>query len=136
MANPILTLIAIALVGSIGAAGVMLHVANTTPGTITVSGKVVAVEWNPHFNVAVEFTLYNKTSNTNYSVELGPPWYWAEHKLPATKVGDTVKVQGVIEDHDLEAWTIWINGGNAIVLRTGGMPPWAQERSGQTQTTE
>ena len=136
MANPILALLAIALVGSVGAAGVMLQPADTSPGTMTVTGKVVAVEWNPHFNVTVEFTLYNKTSDTNYTVELGPPWYWAEHKIPAIKVNDTVKVEGVLEDHEIEAWTIWINGGSAIVLRTGDMPPWAQERSGQTPPSE
>jgi len=136
MANPILALLAIALVGSVGAAGVMLHAADTSPGTITVTGKVVAVEWNPHFNVSVEFELYNSTSNATYHVEVGPPWYWAEHALPAIKVNDTVKVQGVLEGSELEAWTIWINGGSAIVLRTGEMPPWAQERSGHTPDTE
>ncbi len=136
MANPILALLAIVAIGGVGAAGVMLHAADTNPATMTVTGKVVAVEWNPHFNVTVEFELYNSTSNTTTHVELGPPWYWAEHHLPAIKVNDTVKVQGVMDDKELEAWTIWINGGNAIVLRTGEMPPWAQERSGQTPGTE
>jgi len=27
---------------------------------------------------------------------------------------------------------VWINGGNSVVLRTGEIPPWAKERSGQT----
>ncbi len=135
MASTVLALLAVVLVGSVGA-GVMLHAADTNSATITVTGKVVAVEWNPHYNVTVEFSLYNSTDNTTYHVELGPPWYWAEQKYPAIKVNDTVKVQGVMEDNELEAWTIWINGGSAIVLRTGEMPPWAQEKSSQTPDTD
>ncbi len=132
MVNPILALVAVVLVSGVGAAGVLLHPADASSATVTVTGKVVAVEWNPHYNVTVAFRMTNGTSNSTLEVELGPPWYWAEHKLPTIKVNDTVKVQGVLEDHELEAWTIWINGGDAIVLRTGEMPAWAEERSGQT----
>ena len=48
-------------------------------------------------------------------------------------MNDTLKVEGTVDDgHEIEAFTVWINGGNAIVLRTGEMPPWAEERSGHT----
>ena len=62
MANPILALVAVVLVSGVGAAGVLLHASDATSGTITVTGKVVAVEWNPHFNVTVEFTMTNGSS--------------------------------------------------------------------------
>src|SRR5207253_3526390 len=99
---------------------------------VTVEGTVTAVDWNPHFNESVELTL-TAANGTNYSVELAPPWWWAEQKFTTIHVNDTLKIQGVLDDgHEIQAFTVWVNGGNAIVLRTGEMPPWAQERSGHT----
>lgn len=46
-----------------------------------------------------------------------------------------MSVKGVFDDNgttDLEAWSISINGGAWITLRTGDMPAWAKEKSGQT----
>lgn len=133
MSHALLALAAFALVASVGA-GVALHAAdNDAPALITVEGKVTSVEWNPRWNVSVEFTLEaNDTSATIYYVELGPPWWWAVHSVPTIKVNDTIKVQGELEGQSIEAFTIWVNGGSAIVIRDVGMPPWAQERSGQT----
>ncbi len=133
MTHAALVLVALALVGSAGAAGVVLHTLDAQPNVVTLSGKVAAVDWNPHFSVAVGFELKNGTSTTN--VSLAPPWYWAEHNYPAIKVNDSVSVKGVPEDNstsEFEAWSISINGGAWITLRTGAMPAWAQERSGQT----
>ncbi len=133
MSSALYVVLAMAVVSAAGA-GVILHAAETeSPNLVTVEGTVTAVEWNPHFNVSVELTL-TTASGTNYSVELAPPWWWAEQHLPTIHVNDTLKVQGATDEgNDLEAWTVWINGGSAIVLRTGEMPPWAQERSGETE---
>ncbi len=133
MAHAALVLVALALVGSAGVAGVVLHASDAPASLVTVSGKVTAVDWNPHFNASVEFDLKNATST--FHVELAPPWYWAEQKYPVIKVNDTVSVKGVFDDNsttDLEAWSISINGGAWITLRTGDMPAWAQEKSGQS----
>lgn len=132
MANPLYAVLALVLVTSVGA-GVALHAmeSESPENLVTVEGKVTAVEWNPHFNVSAEVTL--TANGTNYSVELAPPWWLAEQHFPAIHVNDTLKVTGVLDDeHQIEAFTVWINGGNAIVLRTGEMPPWAEERSGHT----
>src|SRR5207249_710828 len=51
---------------------------------------VTAVEWNPQFNVSVELTL-TAANGTNYSVELAPPWWWAEQHFPTIHVNDTLK---------------------------------------------
>lgn len=133
MAHAALVLVALALVGSAGAAGFALHAMDASPNLVTVSGTVTSVGWNPHFNTSVEFNLTN--GNGTYQVHTAPPWYWAEHNYPAIKVNDTVSVKGVFEDNsttDLEAWSISINGGAWITLRTGDMPAWAQEKSGQS----
>ncbi len=133
MSNAVYAVLALALVTSVGA-GVALHAMDTESPEhlVTVEGTVTAVEWNPHFNVSVEVTL-TAANGTNYSVELAPPWWWAEQHLPTIQVNDTLKVEGTVDDgHEIEAFTVWINGGNAIVLRTGEMPPWAEERSGHT----
>src|SRR3989442_10564016 len=99
---------------------------------VVVEGTVTAVDWNPHFNESVELTL-TAANGTNYSVELAPPWWWAEQNFPTIHVNDTLKVEGVLDDgHEIQAFTVWINGGNAIVLPAGGMPPSAPERSGHT----
>ena len=133
MSNAVYAVLALALVTSVGA-GVALHAMDTESPEhlVTVEGTVTAVEWNPHFNVSVEVTL-TAANGTNYSVILAPPWWWAEQHLPTIQVNDTLKVEGTVDDgHEIEAFTVWINGGNAIVLRTGEMPPWAEERSGHT----
>jgi len=133
MSNAVYAVLALALVTSVGA-GVALHAMDTESPEhlVTVEGTVTAVEWNPHFNVSVEVTL-TAANGTNYSVRLAPPWWWAEQHLPTIQVNDTLKVEGTVDDgHEIEAFTVWINGGNAIVLRTGEMPPWAEERSGHT----
>jgi len=133
MSNAVYAVLALALVTSVGA-GVALHAMDTESPEhlVTVEGTVTAVEWNPHFNVSVEVTL-TAANGTNYSVELAPPWWWAEQHLPTIQVNDTLKVEGTVDDgHEIEAFSVWINGGNAIVLRTGEMPPWAEERSGHT----
>lgn len=139
LTHALLAILAVALVSSVGA-GVALHAMDASSSNlITIQGKVVAVEWNPHWNATPEIRV--NANNTNYSVSLGPPWWWAEHKYPLIKVNDTVKVTGVIDNEanetanetaEITAWTISINGGAVITLRTGGMPAWAQERSGQT----
>jgi len=133
MSNAVYAVLALALVTSVGA-GVALHAMDTESPEhlVTVEGTVTAVEWNPHFNVSVEVTL-TAANGTNYSVRLAPPWWWAEQHLPTIQVNDTLKVEGTVDDgHEIEAFTVSINGGNAIVLRTGEMPPWAEERSGHT----
>ncbi len=133
MAHAALVLVALALVGSAGAAGFALHTMDASPSLVTVSGTVSSVDWNPHFNASVGFNLTNGTSTIH--VDLAPPWYWAEHNYPAIKVNDTASVKGVFDDNsttDLEAWSVSINGGSWITLRTGDMPAWAQEKSGQT----
>ena len=133
MSNAVYAVLALALVTSVGA-GVALHAMDTESpeDLVTVEGTVTAVEWNPHFNVSVEVTL-TAANGTNYSVRLAPPWWWAEQHLPTIQVNDTLKVEGTVDDgHEIEAFTVWINGGNAIVLGTGEMPPWAEERSGHT----
>ncbi len=134
MAHAALALVVLALVGTAGAAGLAMHTMDSgSQNLVTVSGKVTSVDWNPHFNVSTEFNLTSGTKT--YQVELGPPWYWAEQHYPAIKVNDTVSVKGVFDDNsttDLEAWSISINGGAWITLRTGDMPAWAQEKSGQS----
>lgn len=133
MSHAALVLVALALVGSAGAAGFAIHAMDASPNLVMLSGKVTSVEWNPHFDVSVGFNLTNATSTVHVSV--GPPWYWAEHSYPAIKVNESVSVKGVYEDNstsEFEAWSISINGGAWITLRTGEMPAWAQERSGQS----
>ena len=134
MAHAALALVVLALVGTAGAAGFAVHAMDSgSPSLVTVSGTVSSVDWHPHFNTSVEFNLTNGTNT--YHVELAPPWWWAEHNYTAVKVNDTVSVKGVFHDNsttDLEAWSISINAGATITLRTGDMPAWAQEKSGQS----
>src|SRR2546427_3293262 len=133
MSNALYAVLALALVTSVGA-GVAIHAMDTASPEplVTVEGMVTAVEWNPHFNVSVELTL-TAANGTNYSVELAPPWWWAEQHFPTIRVNDTLKVEGTLDDgREIEAFTVWINGGNAGVLRTGERPPWAGERSGHS----
>ncbi len=134
MAHPALALAVLALVGSAGAAGFAIHALDSgSVSLVTISGTVSSVDWNPHFNVSVEFNLTNGTKS--YQVEVGPPWYWAEHNYPAIKVNDSVSVKGLFDDNsttDFEAWSISINGSAWITLRTGDMPAWAEEKSGQS----
>src|SRR5438445_7600443 len=133
MSNAVYAVLALALVTSVGA-GVALHAMDTESleHLVTVEGTVTAVEWNPHFNESVEVTL-TAANGTNYSVELAPPWWWAEQKFTTIHVNDTLKVEGVLDDgHEIQAFTVWVNGGNAILLRTGRVPPSAEERAGHT----
>src|SRR3989442_419693 len=133
MSNALYAILAMALVTSVGA-GVAIHVmdSESPENLVTVEGTVTAVDWNPHFNESVELTL-TAANGTNYSVELAPPWWWAEQRFTTIHVNDTLKFEVTQKTaYEIQAFTVWINGGNAIVLRTGEMPPWAQERSGQT----
>lgn len=133
MAHAALVLVVLAVVGSAGAAGFAMNAMNASPSLVTVTGTVSSVEWNPHFNVSVGFNLTNATET--FHVTLGPPWYWAEHDYPAIKVGEPVSVKGILNDTALQAWSISVNNGPWITLRSGGMPAWAQEKSGQTPKT-
>ncbi len=133
MAHPALVLAVLAVVGAAGTAGLVIHAMDTSPSLVTVSGTVTSVDWNPHFNVDVGFNM--SSNGTMIHVDLAPPWYWAEHNYPAIKVNDSVSVKGVYDDNStasLEAWSISVNGGSWITLRTGDMPAWAQEKSGQS----
>src|SRR3989475_10381697 len=133
MSNALYAILAMALVTSVGA-GVAIHVmdSESPENLVTVEGTMTGGDWNPHFNESVELTL-TAANGRNYSAELAPPWWWAEQNFPTIHVNDTSKVEGVLDDgHEIQAFTVWINCGQSIVLRTGEMPPWAQERSGQT----
>lgn len=132
MSHAVYALLAVVLASSAGA-GIMLQDADVPSGLTTFEGKVVHVAWNPHFEVAVSFQVHNGTDDATYTVELGPPWWWAEVGLPQIEVNDTLKVEGVVhEGQYIEAYTIWINGGSPVVIREGGMPKWAQMKSGHT----
>ena len=123
-------LVALALVSSAGL-GVVLTSSDAPADLMTFEGKVTHVSWNPHFEVAVSYEISNASANETYTVDLGPPWWWAEVGLPEIKVNDTLKVEGVLdEDGHIEAYRIWINGGDPIVIRDGGKPAWAEVASG------
>src|SRR3989475_9992429 len=129
MSNVVCAVLALALVTSVGAV-VALHAMDTESREhlVTVEGTVTAVEWNPHFNESVEVTL-TAANGTNYSVELAPPWWWAEQHFPTIHVNDTLKVEGRLDDgHEIEAFTVWINGGKATRLRAGEVPRSGAER--------
>src|SRR2546422_8951255 len=131
MSNAVYAVLALALVTSVGA-GVAIHAMDTESPEplVTVEGTVTALEWNPHFNESVEVTL-TATNGTNYSVELAPPWWWAEQHFPTIHVNDTLKVEGRLDDgHEIEAFTVWINGGNADLLRACRVPASGQVRAG------
>src|SRR3989442_15054134 len=133
MSNALYAILAMALVTSVGA-GVAFHAmdSESPENLVTVEGTVTAVDWNPHFNESVELTL-TTANGTNYSVELAPPWWWAEQNFTTIHVNDTLKVQGALDDgHEIQAFTVWINGGDAILLPTREMPPRAPERSRPT----
>src|SRR3989449_7413305 len=124
MSNTLYAVLALALVTSVGA-GVALHAMDTESPEhlVTVEGTVTAVEWNPHFNVSVELTL-TAANGTNYSVELAPPWLWGEQHFPTIHVNDTLKVEGRLDDgHEIEAFTVWINGGYSGDLSAGQETP-------------
>src|SRR3989449_7398762 len=129
MSNALYAFLALALVTSVGA-GVAIHAMDTESPEplVTVEGMVTALEWNPHFNMSVELTL-TAANGTNYSVELAPPWWWAEQHFPTIHVNDTLKVEGRLDDgHEIQAFTVWINGGDARGLRRGGARPRAAGR--------
>src|SRR3989475_10454442 len=133
MSNALYAILAMALVTSVGA-GVAIHVmdSESPENLVTVEGTVTAVDWNPHFNESAELTL-TEANGTNYSGELAPPWWWAEQNFPTIHVNDTLKVEGALDDgHEIQAFTVWINGGDAVVLRAGRRPPRAQGRSRPT----
>src|SRR2546427_5006304 len=134
MSNAVYAVLALALVTSVGA-GVALHAMDTESPEhlVTVEGTVTAVEWNPHFNESVEVTL-TAANGTNYSVELAPPWWWAEQHFPTIHVNDTLKVEGRLDDgHEIEAFTVWINGGGPHRGPAGERPPRAQGRCRPTR---
>src|SRR2546427_1569643 len=134
MSNAVYAVLALALVTSVGA-GVAIHAMDTESPEplVTVEGTVTALEWNPHFNESVEVTL-TATNGTNYSVELAPPWWWAEQHFPTIHVNDTLKVEGRLDDGDeIEAFTVWINGGDPLLFRPGGVPPGGEGRSGHNR---
>ncbi len=143
MPNALLAILAVALVSAVGA-GVAIHAMDASPQSLlTIEGNVTAVDVSTHWDAPVHIEV-RAANGTMYDVSLAPPWWWAEHKYPAIHVNDTVKVTGVRDDANetetndtgegigITAWTISINGGATIALRTGDMPAWAQERSGQT----
>src|SRR2546428_4363529 len=116
MSNVLYAILAMALVTSVGA-GVAIHAmdSESPENLVTVDGTVTAVDWNPHFNESVELTL-TTANGTNYSVDLAPPWWWAEQNFTTIHVNDTLKVQGVLDDgHEIQAFTVWINGGGPAV---------------------
>src|SRR3989475_11038116 len=130
MSNVLYAILAMALVTSVGA-GVAIHAmdSESPENLVTVEGTVTAVDWNPHFNESVELTL-TAANGTNYSVELAPPWWWAEQNFPTIHVNDTLKVEGALDDgHEIQAFTVWINGGEANVLPGRERAPRAQEPS-------
>src|SRR2546425_11447082 len=132
MSNALYAALAMALVTSVGA-GVAIHVmdSESPENLVTVEGTVTAVDWNPHFNESVELTL-TTANGTNYSVALAPPWWWAEQNFPTIHVNDTLKVEGTLDDgHEIEAFTVWINGGDASVPRAPGDATPRQGGSGQ-----
>src|SRR3989449_6112256 len=134
MSNALYAFLALALVTSVGA-GVAIHAMDTESPEplVTVEGMVTAVEWNPHFNVSVELTL-TAANGTNYSVELAPPWWWAEQHFPTIHVNDTLKVEGRLDDgHEIEAFTVWINGGEPSGLPAGGEAPRGPGGAGPTR---
>src|SRR3989442_3410409 len=127
MSNALYAFLALALVTSVGA-GVAIHAMDTESAEPlgTGEGMVTALEWNPHFNVSVELTL-TAANGTNYSVELAPPWWWAEQHFPTIHVNDTLKVEGRLDDgHEIEAFTVWINGGEPSDLPAGAVASWGR----------
>jgi len=131
--HPAYFVLALAFV-SAAAAGIVVRDADDAPALTTVEGIVTHVAWNPHFEVAVAYELRNESANATYSVEFGPPWWWAEVGLPEIQVNDTLKVEGVLhEENHIDAYTIWVDGGDAFVLREAGKPDWAQVASGRSE---
>src|SRR2546428_452993 len=116
MSNALYAVLAMALVTSVGA-GVAIHAmdSESPENLVTVEGTVTAVDWNPHFNESVELTL-TVANGTNYSVEVAPPWWWAEHNFATIHVNDTLKVEAALDDeHEIQAFTAWINGGQTVL---------------------
>lgn len=125
------------LVASTASAAILLPLDEDAQLT-TIDGTVVEVHRNPHWNVSVEYSVeVTGEDGTAYEVELGPPWWWASVGLPEINVNDTLRVEGVLEGgNTIEAYTIWINGGDAIVIREGGKPAWAEVASGRPEKEE
>src|SRR5438093_12930228 len=97
---------------------------------VNILGTVTAADWNPNFIESVELTM-TAANGTNYSVELAPPWWWAEQHFPTIHVNDTLKVEGALDDdREIAAFTVWVNGGSEIVVRPGEVPAAAEERCG------
>jgi len=132
MPSTVTVLLALAFVSAAGA-GAFVHGMNAEEETNAIEGIVVQVEWNPHWEVAVEYAIrVNDSEGTTYVVELGPPWWWAAVGLPAIELNDTLAVEGVVHDGNvIEAYTISVNGGDPIVIRDGGKPMWAEVASGR-----
>ena len=122
------------LVASTASAAILLPLDEDAQLT-TIDGTVVEVHRNPHWNVSVEYSVeVTGEDGTTYEVELGPPWWWASVGLPEINVNDTLRVEGVLEGgNTIEAYTIWINSGDAIVIREGGKPAWAEVASGRPE---
>lgn len=115
------------LMGVGGTAVLTQQHAESEHQVVTVEGTVVQVEYNPHFNISAEFKLQVTSggNTTVYEVELGPPWYWAENgSVPTIRVGDKVKVTGELEGDHIEAWILWVNDGNAVIINGEGKPEW------------
>ena len=125
------------LVASTASAAILLPLDEDAQLT-TIDRTVVEVHRNPHWNVSVEYSVeVTGEDGTAYEVELGPPWWWASVGLPEINVNDTLRVEGVLEGgNTIEAYTIWINGGDAIVIREGGKPAWAEVASGRPEKEE
>lgn len=129
---PVAHVVLAVLVASTAGAAVLLPFDEDAELT-TFEGTVVEVHRNPHWNVSVEYSVeVAGEDGTTFEVKLGPPWWWASVGLPEINVDDTLRVEGALEGSNvIEAYTIWVNGGNAIVLRTGGKPAWAEVASGR-----
>ncbi|OGS49315.1 MAG: hypothetical protein A3K68_02135 [Euryarchaeota archaeon RBG_16_68_13] len=131
MPHPVYLLIALSLVSSAGI-GAVLVASDDAPELTTFEGTVLHAAWNPHFEIAVAFEVRNASANVTYTVELGPPWWWSAVGLPEIHVNDTLRVEGVLENEsEIQAYTIWINGGDAFVIREAGKPGWAEMASGR-----
>ncbi len=125
-------MVAVALLSTAGV-GTVLYASNEAPERVDIEGRIIHVAWNPHWDVAVEYEVQVAASNgETYLVELGPPWWWTEVGLPAIERNDTLRVEGVLhEGNVVEAYTIWVNGGDSLLIRDGGKPAWAGEAPGR-----
>lgn len=124
-------LLVLAILSAAGA-GVVLRTTDDAPDLTRIEGTVVDIAWNPHWEVAVEYTVAVDSDGTTYLVEMGPPWWWAEVGLPAIEANDTLAVEGVLHDGNvIDAYTVSVNGGPDVVIREAGKPAWADVASGR-----